>query len=177
MLRKLPGTLTLIALFTGLSATASHSRESQVRDFITRWNAAYTRLDAVGLAALETPDFELVDRFGHWIKSTGPEYNRQLWAKTFKEIYHLKPGPARHIESIRFLTPQLAVVQARANHPDGVILDDGTRIPPFWELNTYTLVKTAAGWRVTLLNIHNQMDAGTEGPGQRMPEVSQGTKD
>src|SRR4249919_1244000 len=72
MLRKFPGTLTLIAVFTGLSATASHFRESEVRDFITRWNAAYTSLDAVGLAALETPDFELVDRFGHWIKSTGP---------------------------------------------------------------------------------------------------------
>jgi hypothetical protein len=61
----------------------------------------------------------MVDRFGHWIESDGREFNQRLWAMTFKEIYHGKPGPARTIKSIRFLTPQVAVVQARANRPDG----------------------------------------------------------
>ncbi|HLJ49808.1 MAG TPA: hypothetical protein VKU01_27530 [Bryobacteraceae bacterium] len=155
-----------------MMAAAFANDEKGVRDFIMRWNAAYTGMDAGALAAMETPDFQLVDRFGHWIKSEGPEYNRRLWAMTFDEIYHGKPGPARNIESIRFVAPRVAVVQARANHPDGVTLDDGTHIPPFWEINTYTLVKTNAGWRVALMNIHNQINPGTEGAGQRVPNAS-----
>jgi len=153
----------------------STTAESEIRDFIARWNAAYTGLDAAGLAALESPDYEMVDRFGHWIKSEGPAFNRRLWAITFSDIYHGKPGPARQIESIRFLTPTVALVEARANHEHGVTLDDGTRIPPFWEIDTYTLVRTSQGWRVTLLNIHNQIDPTAEGVGQHVPKASQHT--
>jgi ketosteroid isomerase-like protein len=166
----------LIAMLLTLAATvpvrASAKDEAEVRDFIARWNAAYTGLDAVALAALETPDFELVDRFGHWIKSEGSDFNLRLWAMTFKDIYRGKPGPARAIESIRFLAPGVAIVQARANHPDGVTLDDGTHIPPFWEINTYTLIKTVSGWRVALLNIHNQINFQDEGTGQHVPNAS-----
>ncbi len=164
--------LTMVAVL--LPSHASASDESDVRDFISRWNAAYTGLDANALAALETPDFELVDRFGHWIKSEGPEFNQRLWTMAFKEIYRGKPGPARTIEGIHLYAPQVAVVQARANHPDGVTLDDGTHVPPFWEINTYTLVKTSAGWRVALLNIHNQINFEDEGSGQHVPNASAG---
>ncbi len=155
-----------------MAAAASANDEKGVRDFIAQWNAAYTGLDAYKLAALETPDFQMVDRFGHWIKSEGADFNLRLWSMTFDEIYHHKPGPARNIESIRFMSPKVAIVQGRANHPDGVTLDDGTHIPPFWEINTYTLIKTNAGWRLALLNIHNQIVPGTEGSGQRVPNPS-----
>jgi len=146
--------------------------EQGVRDFIARWNSAYTSLDAERLAKLETDDYEMVDRFGHWIRTEGPSFNERLWELTFRDIYRGKPGPARNIESIRFMSPEVAVVQARANHPNGVLLDDGTQIPPFWEINTYTLVHTKSGWRVALLNIHNQMAPGTEGAGQHVPNAS-----
>jgi len=161
--------MSVVNMFAGRGFA---SDETKVRDFIARWNAAYTEMDAKSLAALETPDFELVDRFGHWIRSQGPEFNERLWAMTFHDIYHGKPGPARNVESIRFLAPSVAVVQTRANHPDGVILDDGTRIPPFWEINTYTLIKTDVGWRVALQNIHNQINFGDEGVGQHVPNAS-----
>ena len=166
--------LALAALFTALPALAQSpgKDEAGVRQFIDRWNAAYTSMNAKDLAALETSDYEMIDRFGHWIKSEGPAFNENLWKAAFTEIYRGKPGPARQIESIRFLAPNVTIVQARANHPEGVMLDDGTRIPPFWEINTYTLIKTDAGWRVTLLNIHNQIAPGSEGPGQTVPNAS-----
>jgi hypothetical protein len=66
----------------------------------------------------------------------------------------------------------VAVVQARAFHPDGVTLDDGTRIPPFWEINTFTVVKTQGEWKVSLLNIHNQIGPEAERPGEHVPHVS-----
>jgi uncharacterized protein (TIGR02246 family) len=180
MLRKL--TLTMLLILAAAAAQAktdadTHANdESGVRAFIANWNAAYTGLDAKSLAALETPDYQMIDRFGHWIQSEGPEFNQRLWAMAFTEIYHGKPGPARVIENIRFLAPDVAIVQARANHPEGVTLDDGTHIPPFWEINTYTLIKTADGWRVALLNIHNQINFDDEGTGQHVPNASQGAK-
>ena len=153
-------------------AQATTNDQQGVRDFMARWNTAYTSLDATALAKLETDDYEMVDRFGHWIRTEGPGFNERLWALSFRDVYHGKPGPARNIESIRFLGPDVALVQARANHPNGVLLDDGTQIPPFWEINTYTLVHTEAGWRVALLNIHNQMTPETEGAGQHVPNAS-----
>jgi len=170
-------TKTVLAAMLVIISAQAHSQPSTndergVRDFISRWNAAYTGLDATALAALESDDYEMIDRFGHWIRTEGPEFNQRLWAKTFKDIYHDKPGPARTVESIRFMAPNVAVVQARANHAEGVVLDDGTRIPPFWEIDTYTLVKVDAGWRVAPLNIHNQIDPGSERPGEHVPNTS-----
>lgn len=114
----------------------------------------------------------MIDRFGHWIKSEGPQFNENLWHAAFTEIYRGKPGPPRQVESIRFMSPTIAIVQARANHPEGVTLDDGSKIPPFWEINTYTLMKTDPGWRVVLLNIHNQIGPEDEGPGQKLPTIT-----
>jgi hypothetical protein len=172
MLRRLALALTVSAFIAGIPAWAAVDPETEVREFISRWNAAYTGLDAAALASLETPDFQLVDRFGHWIQSEGPEFNRRLWALAFQEIYRGRPGPARRIESIRFMAPAVAVVQARAWHPDPIVLDDGTHIPPFWEINTYTLIDTTSGWRVSVLNIHNQIDPGVERPGEHVPDAS-----
>lgn len=153
-------------------AQSANYDEAGVRQLIERWNKAYTSMNAKDLASLETSDYEMIDRFGHWIKSEGPQFNENLWQAGFTQVYRGKPGPPRQIESIRFLAPNIAIVQARANHPEGVTLDDGSKIPPFWEINTYTLVKTEAGWRVTLLNIHNQIGPGGEGPGQKIPNIS-----
>ncbi len=174
MFRKATIAAALMMALAPARGQTTNYDEAGVRDLIGRWNAAYTSLDAKALAALETADYEMIDRFGHWIKSEGPEFNARVWAAGFNEIYHGKPGPARVIESIRFMAPNVALVEARANHPDGVALDDGSRIPPFWEINTFTLVKKGTGWRVTLLNIHNQIDPGDEGGGQRLPDFSGG---
>jgi hypothetical protein len=47
----------------------------------------------------------------------------------FRDVSHGKPGPARTVESIRFFALNVAVVEARAYHADGVTLDDGTHFP------------------------------------------------
>ncbi len=174
MLQKFVFTAIVLAAVAVAPGWTAANAEGEVREFISRWNAAYTGMDAGALASLETADFELIDRFGHWIKSEGPEFNRRLWAMTFQEIYHGKPGPERVIESVRFLEPRVAVVQAWANHADGVTLEDGTKIPPFREINTYTLIKTDGGWRVQILNIHNQIGPEMERPGEHVPNASAG---
>jgi len=123
--------------------------EGEIRNFIAGWNAAYTRLDAEALAKLETPDFQLVDRFGHWIQSEGAEFNRQLWTLTFQQIYKARPGPARRIENIRFLSADVAVVQARAWHAETVVLDEARAFLPSGRstLTPWSKLQTAGGCR------------------------------
>jgi ketosteroid isomerase-like protein len=135
---------------------------------MAEWNAAYRRLDAKSLAALETSDLEIVDRFGHWVRSEGPEFSERLWAATFTEIYKGKPGPPRTVERIRMLTRDVAIVQATATWP-AVTLEDGTTIPPHGEIDTFVMVKRGSTWRIAGLNIHNQMRPGTERRGERVP--------
>ncbi len=142
--------------------------KAAVQHFVVRWNAAYTGLDAKALAALETSDFELIDRFGHRIQSQGRAFNERLWTLTFKDIYRGKPGPEHTIEHIRFLSPTVALVQAHADWGE-VTLDDATRIPPHGEIATFVLVRDGNEWRAASLNIHNQLAPGAEGPGQKPP--------
>lgn len=139
-----------------------------IRRLIANWNTAYRKLDAKALAALETPDLEIIDRFGHWVRSEGPEFSERMWAATFTEIYKGKPGPPRNVERVRMLSRDVAVVQATANWP-ALTLDDGTTIPPHGEIDTFVLVKGDQGWRIAALNIHNQMRPGSERPGERVP--------
>jgi hypothetical protein len=74
------------------------------------------------------------------------------------------------IESIRFMAPAVAVVQARAWHPDPIVLDDGTHTPPFWQINTYTLINTTSGWRVGAE--HSQPDRSRHGTaGRALPDA------
>src|SRR5689334_25272268 len=106
-----------------------------VRDVIRKRSAAYHNLDARALAALETPDFQLVDRFGDNISSDGPEYNERMWAWTFREVYKGKPGPEHKIVGLRFVTADVAIVQT-GTHWTELKLDYGTVIPPHGEFDT-----------------------------------------
>ena len=89
-----------------------------------------------------------------------------MWAWAFTNIYKGKPGPDHAIERVRFLSPDVALVQARAYWKDIITLDDGTRIPPHGEIDTFVAVRNAHLWRVAALNIHNQMPPFDIKPGE-----------
>ena len=142
--------------------------EQSVRQTITRWNAAYRAMDPKRLATLFTDSVEIIDRFGHWVRPGGRSEVEQLWHLTFTQIYKGRPGPERVVESVRMLTPNVALVQATTQW-DKVTLDDGTVIPAHGEIDTFVLVRQGDEWRIASLNIHNRMAPGTERPGERVP--------
>src|SRR4051794_25447451 len=115
--------LVVFSMTTG----AKPNDERAVRDLIERWDAAYRSLDAKAMAALETEDFELINRVGWWTKAASREENERMWAWGFETIYKGKPGPKHTIESVRFVRPDVAIVQAHADWP-ALTLDDGTPI-------------------------------------------------
>jgi uncharacterized protein (TIGR02246 family) len=137
------------------SGPARPAGEGEVRELIARWNKAYLALDARGLASLQTDDFEVVDRLGHWISSEGREWNERFWKVTFQDIQKGRPGPEKKIERVRMLTPDVAVVQATSDWGE-VVLEDGTRIAPHGEIDTFVVVKKQGRWLVAALNVHNE---------------------
>jgi uncharacterized protein (TIGR02246 family) len=142
--------------------------EQGVRELMARWNAAYRGLDASALAALETDDYQMVDRFGEWYDSRGAAENERLWDWAFKNIYRGKPGPERTIENVRFLRPEVAIVGAKGQWGE-ITLDDGTRIRPHGEIDTFVLVKQGKQWKVAQLDIANQMESTRPGEHTDIP--------
>jgi uncharacterized protein (TIGR02246 family) len=154
--------LMLAVLVVSVGAQAKPNDERAVRDLIERWDAAYRSLDAKALAALETEDFELINRVGWWTKARSRAENERMWAWGFEVIYKGKPGPKHTVESVRFVSPEVAVVQAHADWP-ALTLDDGTNIPPHGEIVTFVVVRQKKNWLIASQNIHNQM------PGEELP--------
>lgn len=154
--------LALALAVVSVGASAKPDDERAVRDLIGRWDAAYRGLDARAVAALQTEDFELVNRVGWWTKARGREDNERMWAWGFEVIYKGKPGPKHTVESVRFISPEVAVVQAHADWP-ALTLPDGTPIPPHGEIVTFVVVKQKKTWLIASQNIHNQM------PGEELP--------
>jgi len=48
-------------------------------------------------------------------------------------------------------------VLTRGYWKDVITLDDGTRIPPYGEVDTLTVVNKNGTWKVAWIDIHNQM--------------------
>ena len=141
--------------------------EREIRNLISKWDAAYRALDAKAMVALETPDFELVDRFGNWFPQTSRQENERMWSWAFANVYKGKPGPKHTVERIRFIQPNVAVVQARAFWAEVITLPDGTRVPPHGQLTTFIVVNQKEGWRIAAQNVHNKMPG--DGPGELSP--------
>jgi len=150
--------LVLIALTISLPTFAQTKTDEQaIRELLEQWNTAYRRLDAKTLASLHTPEFDIVNRLGQWTHKSSNSELEKMWAWTFRVIYKGKPGANHTIEKVRFHTADVASVLMRGYWHEVVTLDDGTKIPPHGEVDTFTVVKQDGTWKVAWLDIHNQM--------------------
>jgi len=155
----------LLALSLTAFAQGSSSDEASVRKLIEDWNRYYQALDGTRLASLSTPEFDIVNRLGMWTHKSSNTDLAELWNWSFKNIYKNHPGPEHKIDHIRFLTPDTAVVMTRAYWANEITLDDGTRIPPHGEIDSFVVVKKSSTWKIAFLNIQNQMPPFDKKPG------------
>ena len=150
-----PVVISLVALASDHQPTTRPKEESVVRSLISRWIEAYKALDAKRLVALETPDVQVVDRFGVLHVSSGRSDNEKLWSDSFEVVARNAEPPIITIEGIRFLRPDLALVQASLRFTDGILLVDGDRIPPFSQTDTFVVMKSQGAW---LIAAHNMQE-------------------
>jgi uncharacterized protein (TIGR02246 family) len=137
--------------------TGRSNDEAKIRELIGKWDAAYRAMDGKAIVALETPDFELVDRFGNWIPQASREENERMWTWTFVNIYQGKPGPKHTIERVRFIHPEAAIVVCSAFWAEVITLPDGQKIPPHGQTTVFFVVKEKTGWLIAAQTVHNKM--------------------
>jgi hypothetical protein len=133
-------------LFTTTPVTDSALRP--VRELIERWCTAYGDLNEKELAALESPDFEIVDRFGELHVSKQRPDQERFWAEGFEMIGRDAFHPEYVIQQIRSIRPDVAVVHVEISYPGGIPLKDGDFIPAFSELHTFIVSRDEAVWRI-----------------------------
>ena len=153
--------LTLLlptAAFRAQTSAASGD-EQKIRELIGKWDAAYRAMDGKAIAALETPDFELIDRFGNWTPQTSQAENERMWNWAFANVYQGKPGPKHTIERIRFIHPESAIVLCSAFWAETITLPDGQKIPPHGQTTTFIVVKAKTGWQIAAQTVHNKMQS------------------
>jgi uncharacterized protein (TIGR02246 family) len=98
------------------------SDERAIRSLISRWVEAFKDLDAERLAAMETSDVQAVDRFGVLHLLSGRSEDEKLWADSFEAVSRNTAPPVVTIDRIRFLRPDVAVVQASWRFAEGILL-------------------------------------------------------
>ncbi|HXN98847.1 MAG TPA: hypothetical protein VN881_07205 [Candidatus Acidoferrales bacterium] len=139
----------------GLSATnpASKSAVRSVRELIEGWCAAYGDLDEKKLAALESSNIEIVDRFGelHVAKQRSDE--ERFWAEGFEMIHRKNFHPVCTIEETRSTRPDVVIVHAEISYSGGIPLKGGEYIPPFSEIHTFLVSRDKAVWRIAAHDI------------------------
>src|ERR1700746_256671 len=127
----------------GLSTTnpVSKSTARSVRELIERWCTAYGDLNEHELAALESPDFEIVDRFGELHVARQRTDEERFWAEGFEIIRREGLHPACAIEEIRSTRPDVVIVHADISYSSGIPLKGGDYIPAFSEIHTFIVSK------------------------------------
>ena len=66
------------------------------------------------------------------------------------------PPPTVTIGRIRFLRPDVAVVQVSWRFAEGILLADEERIPSFSQVDTYVVIKSQGVWLVAAHNMQEQ---------------------
>jgi ketosteroid isomerase-like protein len=149
--------MTSVPFFDMVEAKESTAKgDRQVRALIEKWDDAYRGLNAATLASLESPDFNLVDRFGESRSPAGVAERQRLWAAGFEAIDTEAFAPTFEIRKIQFAGRSVARVLLCARYANGIVLLDGSRIPPLWESESFLVVEANGAWWVAALDIHDQ---------------------
>jgi len=99
---------------------------------------------------------QVVDRFGVLHVSSERSDIEKLWSDSFEVVAKNAAPPMITIEGIRFLRPDLAVVQASWRFTEGILLVDGDRIPAFSGTDTFVVMKSQGRWLIAVHNIQEK---------------------
>lgn len=135
------------------SSFASTSEEKGARDLVKSWCSAYGQSDPERLAALETTEVEIVDRFGDWHHLTGLKDRERFWREGFDMIRKKNFHPGCIIEHVRLIRFDVVIVQVKVFYDQGIRLMGSDRIPPFSEIHTFVLMKGDRAWLISVQDI------------------------
>lgn len=128
---------------------AAKPGETAAHDLASSWCSAYRSSDPRRLAALETREMEIVDRFGDWHDLLGLKAREQFWKEGFEMTSRKDFRPECSVLHVRLIGLTAAIAQVKVSYKGGIRLKDGDRIPPFSEIHTLLLVKVEGTWLIS----------------------------
>jgi uncharacterized protein (TIGR02246 family) len=142
-----------------MEPTPQYADEQSVREIETLWDGAWNRHDADALAELLVEDVDFINVTGAWFKSRA-EF-RERMAQTHRGVF--KDSKRQTLEtSVRFLSPDIAIVHARWEM-SGLRNRDGSAREPWQGIITRVVLKRNGNWLVVAA--HNIDLAATVGGG------------
>jgi hypothetical protein len=118
------------------------------RELIEWWCIAYGDLNEKELAALESPDVEIVHRFGDLHVAKQQTDVERFWPEGLEMIRREDFHPVWAIEEIRSTRPDVVILHADISYSGGIPLKDGDYIPAFSEIHTFIVSRANPGWRI-----------------------------
>ena len=129
-----------------------HPTEQAVRDTIEKWNDAYRKMDPKAMSLTIGEELDFIDRSGEkFVVYSRAEYEK-LWTWVFAKGEKEKLGSLREVDSVRFITADVAIV-----HSTAMQYDDGKKVPEVTQVATFVLVKKNDAWLITSHNINNRL--------------------
>ena len=135
------------------TGAATIPRETAVHDLASSWCSAYRSSDPERLAALETREMEIVDRFGDWHHPIGLEAREQFWKDGIDMTSRKDFRPECTVQHVRLIGLNAAVVQVMVLYHEGIALKGGDRISPFSEIHTLFLAKAEGRWLISAQDV------------------------
>ncbi len=127
-----------------IEPTPQSADEQSVREIETAWDDAWNRHDADALAELLVEDVDFINVTGAWFKSRA-EF-RERMAQTHQGVF--KDSKRQTLEtSVRFLSPDIAIIHARWEM-SGLRNSDGSARDPWQGIITRVVMKRSGNWSV-----------------------------
>lgn len=120
---------------SGFADPAREADEAAIRALVARMAVEWNAHDMKAFAAHMAGDCEVVNRFGQWFRgrAKAEEHLVELHASPFRDRLI---GRSSTVESVRFLTPEVALAVERAREETGQ------------SIRTYLLSKQDGAWRI-----------------------------
>ena len=135
------------------TGVAAIQEQTDTRDIASSWCSAYRTADSERLAALETQEIEIVDRFGDWHHLIGLKARQSFWADGLDMTSRRDFLPECTVQHVRLIGLNTATAQVKVSYDEGILLKDGDRVPPFSEIHTLVLVRVKDTWLVSAHDI------------------------
>jgi len=128
----------LLPLLLALTPAFAQSGEEPVRELVARYAAAREAMDPARVSALFTPDADQLVSSGEWRRGREALVQGAMASSRQNEGRRILS-----VESIRFLSPAIAIVDARYE----IAGESGTR--RMW--STFIVHLTSGGWRIAAI--------------------------
>lgn len=142
-----------------MAGPVSIPETKSAQDLVDSWCSAYGSRDAKQLAALATPEVSIVDRFGTWHRLAGANDKERFWQEGFDIVQSEGPRWKCSFQQVRFVRPDVAIVQARVFYTEGIDLKGGEHIPPYSELHMFVATKLNDVWLISAHSIIKEVSS------------------